>query len=53
MSDNDTVNIVLKREYAILLLQKMTQSFTSEGYGGAKALIEICDAFTDALQGEE
>ena len=50
MAQNEgIVTIALKREYASMLLDRISHSFKAEGYEGALALIEICDALKDAL----
>lgn len=46
---DERVNVSLKREHAILLLKTITENFSSDGYEGAKVLVEICQSFEEAV----
>ena len=46
------VIIKLQRDYAQMLLNKISTDFNAQGVEGAKALIAICEAFKLALDNE-
>ena len=46
---DERVNVSLKREHAILLLNTIKENFSSDGYEGAKTLVAMCQAFEEAV----
>lgn len=49
----EKVNVSLDRNHAILLFNIIKENFNSEGYEGAKTLLAMCQAFSDAIGGIE
>ena len=54
MSDEeDIVTIQMKREYANVLLNHISNNLTVQGLQGATALIDICNALSNSLDESE
>ena len=49
----DTVSLVLKREYAEALLDHLSISLSAKGEAGARVVLDILQSFKDALGVDE
>ena len=49
ISMEEKVDVSLDRNHAILLFNIIKENFNSEGYEGAKTLLAMCQAFSDAI----
>ena len=42
---SDKLPVYLSPDHILMLFENISQSFDAKGYEGAKALVDICDAF--------
>tara|TARA_B110000495_G_C22676285_1_gene399425 strand:+ start:77 stop:352 length:276 start_codon:yes stop_codon:yes gene_type:complete len=48
---SEKVPVYLREDHIIMLLENISNNFDAKGYEGAKTLVEICDAFKEAVEG--
>jgi len=47
---SDKIPVYLSPDHILMLFENISQSFDAKGYEGAKALVDICDAFKTAIE---